>query len=1032
MPNQIKMKRWWLGLSLAISACGGGSAPPPVPTASLSAQSNVVANGAAATLTWSSTNATSCTASGGWNGTLAAAGTQATSPITAPATYALTCTGAGGTSPILSVVVNVIPTAELTASPPSVANGGASTLTWSSSNSASCSASGDWSGTLAPSGAQSTGALTLPGTYSLSCEGAGGSSAVATAIVNVVPTVTLTASPAVVTSGGASLLTWSSTNATTCTASGGWSGTISQSGTQSTGPLTAPGAYILICTGPGGSSAAAIAGVNVVPTVSLVASPSAISSGAASTLTWNSTNATACAASGGWVGALPSSGTQSSGALTLPAAYSLTCTGAGGTSITATALVNIIPLATLTVYPTVVPSGGSSTLTWSSSNATSCAASGGWSGTQSSSGTQGTGTLTATTTYSLSCAGAGGSSNVSTATATIANGVVTVSPTVAAITLSQSQQFAATVPGGGAATWSVDGIDGGNTTVGTIGASGLYVPGTAVGTHAIVATSVANSSESGSAVVAVTDLTGIFTYHNDLARDGANTHEFALTPINVNTGGFGKLFSCTTDGAIYGQPLWVSGVQINGAQHNIVIVATGHDSLYAFDADASPCVTLWSSNLIDAGHGALSGETPVPSGPTGNLVGVGYGDITPELGVIGTAVIDAGSNTLYVVSKSVNAAQTTFNQRLHAIDLTNGNEKPGSPALIGGTFPGSGSTVTFSARQQNQRSGLVLLNGVVYIAWSAHEDGLPYYGWVMSYVYNGSSFVQGNVLNVTPNKQSGGIWMGGGAMAVDSNNNLYALTGNGTFDATSGTTPNNDFGDSLLQMSPSLSITQYFTPSNQSTDNQGDRDFGSGGAAVLADLPAGSPVTHLLMGGGKDGSLYVFNRDHLGGFGDTNAVQLLPLGHSIFSTGAFWSNNFYIAGAGGALSAFSLDTATAQFALASLSTKLYKFPGGTPSVSAAGAQAGIVWILDNNLYCTKQSSGCGAAVLHAYDAANLANELWNSAMIPSDAAGNAVKFTVPTIANGKVYVGTRGNNIGGVNGSTSVAGELDVYGLLAH
>jgi hypothetical protein len=852
------------------------------------------------------------------------------------------------------------------------------------------------------------------------------------AVVNVVPTVTLTASPAVVTGGGASLLTWTSTNATACTASGGWSGTLSSNGTQATGALTAPVAYMLTCSGPGGISAASLASINIMPTVSLVALPTAIASGAASTLTWNSTNATACSASGGWVGTPPTSGTQSTGALTLPAAYSLTCTGLGGTSITATALVNIIPLATLTVYPTVVPSGGSATLTWSSTNATGCFASGGWSGAESSSGTQSSGALNATTTYSLSCSGAGGTSNVSTATVTIANGMVTVAPSVAAITLAQNQQFAATAPGGGAASWTVDGIAGGNSSVGTIGASGVYVPGSAVGTHAIVATSVANSSESGSAVVAVTDLTGVYTYHNDLARDGANTHEFALTPLNVNTSSFGKLFSCATDGAIYGQPLWVSGVQINGAQHNIVIVATGHNSLFAFDADASPCVTLWTSNLIDTSHGATSGETPVPSGPTGNLVGVGHGDITPELGVIGTPVIDQNGNTLYAVSKSVSSSQTTFYQRLHAIDLTNGNEKPGSPVLIAGTFPGSGSTVTFSARQQNQRSGLVLLNGVVYIAWSAHEDALPYYGWVMSYAYNGTSFVQGNVLNVTPNTQSAGIWMGGGAMAVDSNNSLYALTGNGTFDATSVAAPNNDYGDSLLQMSPALSITQYFTPSNQLSDSQGDRDFGSGGAAVLADLPAGSPVTHLLMGGGKDGSLYVFNRDHLGGFGDTNAVQQLPLGHSIFSTGAFWNNNFYIAGAGGALNSFSLNTSMAQFTFASASTQLYKFPGGTPSVSAAGAQAGIVWILDNNLYCTKQSSGCGAAVLHAYDATNLASELWNSAMSPSGAAGNAVKFTVPTIANGKVYVGTRGDNTGGVDGSTTVAGELEVYGLLAN
>jgi hypothetical protein len=695
-------------------------------------------------------------------------------------------------------------------------------------------------------------------------------------------------------------------------------------------------------------------------------------------------------------------------------------------------MINIVPVATLVAYPTVVPSGGTSALTWSSTNAAACTATGGWSGTLPASGTRSTGALTATTSYYLSCTGAGGTSNVAMATVTIANGTVTVSPNIAAITLGQKQQFTAAVPGGGAATWTVDGIAAGNGVIGTISSSGLYTPGTAVGTHAIVATSIANSSQSGSAVAAVTDLAGVYTYHNDLARDGTNRQEYALTTANVNTSGFGKLFSCPVDGAVYAQPLWVANLTLNGAQHNVVFVATEHDSLFAFDADAAPCTVLWTVSLIDAGHGGSGGETTVPSGPTGNLVGVGYGDITPEIGVTGTPVIDPAAMVLYVVSKSVNSAQTTFYQRLHAIDLTTGNEKAGSPATIAGTFPGTGdggSTVTFSPRQQNQRSGLVLVNGALCVAWAAHEDALPYYGWVMSYTYDGTAFTPRNVLNVTPNSHGGGIWMDGGAMAADSSNNLYALTGNGTFDASSTAAPNTDYGDSMLQLSGSLTISQYFTPSDQLSDDQNDADFGSGGAAVLADLPAGSPVTHLVVGGGKDGNLYVLNRDALGGLGDAAAVQRLAIGHGLFSTGAFWNDTLYVAGAGGALSAYSLSLSQAQFSLSSASSKIYGWPGGTPSVSAAGAQGGIVWILDNNLYCTKQSLGCGPAVLHAYDAANLASELWNSAQSTADAAGNAVKFTVPTVANGRVYVGTRGNNSGGAYGSTSVSGELDVYGL---
>ena len=421
----------------------------------------------------------------------------------------------------------------------------------------------------------------------------------------------------------------------------------------------------------------------------------------------------------------------------------------------------------------------------------------------------------------------------------------------------------------------------------------------------------------------------------------------------------------------------------------------------------------------------------MPSGPSGNLVGQGFGDLTPEAGITGTPVIDAASNTLYVVSKSVNALHTAFYQRLHALDATTGLEKSGSPVTLAASVPGTGdggTSIAFNAQLNNQRCGLALVNGVVYVTWASHEDTGSYHGWIMGYTYNGSSFAQSSVLNVTPNGLKGGLWMSGGAPAADSSGNLYAITGNGTFDASNSSGFNNDYGDSLLQLSPTLAVPQYFTPTDQLTDFQGDNDFGAGGAAVLADLPAGSPVTHLVIGGGKDGALYVLNRDHLGGLGDGAAVQKLLM-NGIYATGALWNNHFYIAAMNGPLNSYALNTATAQFTLASSSALSYHFPGGTPSVSAAGAQSGIVWILDTSNYCTTQSPGCGPAVLHAYDASNMATELWNSALVGTDAAGNAVKFTVPTIANGKVYVGTRGNNTGGIYGSSSVSGELEVYGL---
>jgi hypothetical protein len=639
----------------------------------------------------------------------------------------------------------------------------------------------------------------------------------------------------------------------------------------------------------------------------------------------------------------------------------------------------------------------------------------------------------------LSCSGAGGTSSLVTATVTISSGTVTLSPTIATLTVSQTQQFTATVPGGGAATWAVDGIVGGSAAVGIVtsgGTSGgLYTAGTAVGTHTVVATSVANPTQSGSAVVAVTDLAGVYTYHNDLARDGANMQEYALTTANVNTSSFGKLTSCTVDGAIYGQPLWVANLTVSGAKHNVVFVATEHDSLYAFDADAVPCQQLWTVSLIDAAHGAQAGETTVPP----NLFGEGQGAIAPEVGVTSTPVIDPVNGLLYAVAMSVNSTHTTYYHRLHAITLASGAEKTGSPVTVTGTYPrlAAPGTVSFDPHQHLQRSGLALVNGVVYLAFASQEDFGTWYGWMMGYQYSGTSFTQTAVFNATPNAPGplppgGGIWMSGSAPAADSSNNLYVLTGNGGFDASNTTAPNNDYGDSLLKLTSSLTVApsvspSWFTPTDQQNDDLNDLDFGSGGAAILADLPAGSPVTHLLLCGGKDEALYVLNRDTLGGYGG-NAVQNIAFGAQIFATGAFWNNNFYLAGLSAPLRAYQLTPSIPQFNLGSSSSHPFIFPGSTPSVSAAATQNGIVWALDTSQYCTSQTqNGCGPAVLYAYDATNLATELWNSSTVAADAAGFAVKFAVPTIANGKVYVGTRGNNTG--VGTTSVSGELDIYGL---
>ena len=621
---------------------------------------------------------------------------------------------------------------------------------------------------------------------------------------------------------------------------------------------------------------------------------------------------------------------------------------------------------------------------------------------------------------------------------------VTISPKRGGLTITQSLPVTATVQndaGAAGVTWSASGPACSGTTCGTFARvtsnSATYVAPNTAGIYSISAISVADVTKRASTSIGVTDLTGVLTYHNNLSRDGTNIHEFALTTSNVNTATFGKLFSCQADGAIYAQPLWVPNLTVAGASHNVIIVATQHESLYAFDADATPCTTLWHVNLVDSAHGGSSGETSVPSGGAGALVGSGYGDISPEVGITGTPVIDPTSNTIYVVSKSVNAS-TQFFQRLHAIDLTTGAERVAPHSIDSSiSVPGTGAgsiagRVAFDPRNESQRAGLVLSNGVVYVAWASHEDRDPYHGWVMGSNASTLALVANGVFNSTPNQvgtlsySRGGIWMGGGAPAVDAAGNLFFITGNGTFDANTG---GSNYGDSVVRLSTAggLSVADYFTPLDQASLDANDTDFGSGAATILVDQPAG-PVTHLVIGGGKQGNLFLLNRDSMGKFSSStnNVMETVNLGNAIFATPVFWQNNLYLAGVG-TLKQFAFNTSTGKFngAPFSQSSTSYRFPGATPSASSNGATNGIIWALDNGLYCSPQSPGCGATVLHAYDATNLATELWNSSQAAAnrDLAGHAVKFTVPTVANGKVYVGTRGND-------SSVLGELEVYGLL--
>lgn len=620
---------------------------------------------------------------------------------------------------------------------------------------------------------------------------------------------------------------------------------------------------------------------------------------------------------------------------------------------------------------------------------------------------------------------------------------VNVSPKRAAVTTGETQKFAASVTGSSntSVTWEVDGVAGGNASVGTISAAGVFAPPATAGSHTVLARSAADSTRTATSTIAVTDLAGVFTYHNDLGRTGANTKEFALTTGNVKSGAFGKLFSCAVDGAIYAQPLWVANLTINGAKHNVVFVATQHDSVYAFDADLNPCSTLWHANLLDTPHGGSAGETVVPSSGASAVVGNGFGDITPEVGIIGTPVIDPGTDTLYVVSKSVilTSAPLQFFQRLHALDMTSGAEKFSGPVTIAASVPGTGDgssagVLTFNAGTQNQRSGLALSGGAVYIAWAAHEDAGPYHGWVICYKTDLSQSTA--VFNTTPNGGLGGIWMSGAAPAFDSSGNVYFATGNGSFDQASG------FGNSVLKMgSPAagtLPLLDFFTPSDQAILNANDTDVAAGGVVVIPDLPSGAH-TQLLAQTGKDGSIHLLDRNNLGQYcngcpTDTNIVQeIRGQVNGMWGTPAFWNGTLYVGGAqvggtsGDNLKAFSFNAGgSGMFSLAptSMSSYVYKFSGPTPSVSSNGTTNGIVWAIDNSKYGPPTPNGSGPAVLYAYDATNLASELWNSSEVAGDAAGNAVKFTVPTIANGRVYIGTRGSST-----TDGGRGELDVYGL---
>ncbi len=494
----------------------------------------------------------------------------------------------------------------------------------------------------------------------------------------------------------------------------------------------------------------------------------------------------------------------------------------------------------------------------------------------------------------------------------------------------------------------------------------------------------------------------VLTWHNDNARTGQNLTETILTPANVASSTFGRWATLSVDGKVDAQPLYVSSVTIPGqGVHNILYVATEHGSLYAFDADTF--AQLRKVSLLGAN------ETPSDDH--------GCGQVTPEIGITATPVIDlqAGSHgMIYAIAQSRDVS-LRYHHRLHALDLPTLTEQLAGPVEIQAAFAGRGAENTFTAAVHTERPGLLLSNGIVYTSWGSHCDGGAYAGWVIS--YSGATLAQVGVLNLVPNGSDAGIWAAGSGPAADASGNVYLLTGNGTFDTTlssSGFPSKGDFGNAFVKIATAsaLSVTDYFTMLNTVSESNGDVDLGSGGLLLLPPLDNGHGATvSLVVGAGKDKNIYVLDQSSMGKFNPSMDTiyqmmsNVLPGG--TWSSPAWFNGKLYYGGVSDNLKAFAFTGGS--FSLASHSATTFPFPGTTPSVSANGSSNGIVWAVENQT----------TAVLHAYDANNVATELYNSnqAAGARDHFGAGNKFIAPTIANGKVFVGTT-NGVG-------------VFGLLA-
>jgi hypothetical protein len=495
----------------------------------------------------------------------------------------------------------------------------------------------------------------------------------------------------------------------------------------------------------------------------------------------------------------------------------------------------------------------------------------------------------------------------------------------------------------------------------------------------------------------------------DNARTGANLLETILTPQNVNAAQFGHIASFIIEGDVYAQPLYIPYIEIPGkGTHNVLFVATERDNVYAFDADASSTDPLWQVSFLDAAKNITTLSSRDVQCPF----------IQPEIGITSTPVIDLPSKTIYLLArtKETRNGNAIFRQKLHALDLATGAEKLGGPVTIQASYQGEKSLfskglIEFDPLRENQRAALLLAKGNVFIAWASSCDVGPYYGWVMS--YDVRTLKQTGVLNLSPTGKESGIWQADAGPAADAAGNVYLITGNGKFTAASG---GRDYGDSVVKiaLTPNgLAVRDYFTPADQEHLNDTDGDFGSGGPILLPDQP--EPHPHLLLAAGKASKIYELDRDNLGHFHpsvDSNAVQVVPAGAQSFGAPAYWNGHVFYFLMNDYLRDYALQNGRLSAQAVARSSTNINDPG-TPAISANGNKNGIVWILSTKVWDGPDRP----AVLFAYDAANVSHELYNTTQNPNrDRAGRALRFTIPTVANGRVYVPTKRT--------------IEVYGLL--